>query len=204
MRIRNFLFIILGLILLIFVVYFKLEIDKLEEKNLGLKLSERDLSQEFKDYKSQELQKKLLQEKIRVKEEKKRAQEKRKKVVLEQEQLRVQKIEHLKIKVETAFEAVQKIYAKYKNTKCKKLIIKEALNQHGVFIKDYKGNSIGNIQVKELHVQGRAIGLEEIQKVRRHKEAYIKIHSPDTNITQTIYVKDLHMYDWYIGSSTTF
>jgi hypothetical protein len=197
MRIRDSIFIILGLTLLTFVVYLKLELAKLENKNLNLKISERTISQEFKNYKAQEIQKKFLQEK-------KRAQEKRKRLALEEEQQRVQKIENLKIKVDTAYEAAQKLYTKYKNRKCKKSIIKEALNQHLVFIKDYEGNSVGEIQAKELQTQGRAIGLEEIQKVRRHKEGFIKISPPDAKITQTIYVKDLEMYDLYIGSSTIF
>jgi len=197
MRIRDSIFIILSLTLLTFTIYFKLEINKLENKNLNLKISKHTVNQEFKNYKFQEIQSKLLQDTQRAKEEKKR-------LILEQEQLRKRKIENLKIKVDTAFGEAQKLYKKYKNGKCKELIIKEALNQHRVFIKDYGGNDVGEIQTTELHVQGRALRLEEIQKVRRHQEGFIKIKSADTNITQTIYVKDLGMYDLYIGSSTTF
>ena len=197
MRIRDSLFVIIGLALFTFAVYFKLERDKLEDKNLNLKISKRTLSQEFKNYKSQELQKKLLQAKQRAQAEKKR-------VALEQEQVRIQKIENLKIKVDSAFEAVQNLYKKYKNGKCKKLIILEALNQHAVFIKNYQGSSVGNVKSKYLQTKTRAIGLEEIQKVRRHQQGFIKINATDANISQTIYVKDLGMYDLYIGSSTTF
>jgi len=194
MHIRDFLFVILGLTLLIFVVYFKLKIDKLEEKNLDLKISKRTISQKFKNYKSQEIQRKFLQDK-------KRAQEEKKRVALEEEQLRIQKIANLKIKVDTAFTVAQKISKKYRNTKCKEYIIKEALNQHLVFIKNYQGTSVGNVKSEYLEIKGRAIGLEEIQKVRRHQEGFIKINSTDANVTQTIYVKDLGMYDLYIGST---
>ncbi|MFK5938081.1 MAG: hypothetical protein QM497_06755 [Sulfurimonas sp.] len=197
MSIKNFLFVILGLMLLIFAIYFKLEIDKLEDKNLELKISKRAISQEFKNYKFQEIQKKFLQEK-------KRTQEERIRLALEEEQLRTQKIKNLKIKVDTAFEEAQKIFKKYRNTKCKEYIIKEALNQHLVFIKNYQGVSVGSVKSEYLKQKTRAIGLEEIQKVRRHKEGFIKIKSADANLTQTIYVKDLGMYKLYIGSSTTF
>lgn len=197
MRIRDSLFIIFIVALFALAVYFKLEINKLEDKNLNLKISERTISQEFKSYKLEEIQKKFLQDK-------KMQQEQRERLVLEQEKLRVQKRKNLKIKVDTAFENAQKIYKKYKNTKCKEYIIKEALNQHLVFIKDYEGVGVGDIKDEHSDIKGRAIGLEEIQKVRRHQEGYIEIKPVDTNTTQSIYVKDLGMYDWYIGSSDSF
>lgn len=197
MRIRDSLFIIFIVALFALVVYFKLEITKLEDRNLALKLAKRTVSQEFKSYKSQEIQKKFLQDK-------KMQEEQRERLALEQEKLLIQKRKNLKIKVETAFNAAQNIYKKYKNTKCKEYIIKEALNQHLVFIKDYKGSVVGNIKDEHPDMKGRAIGLEEIQKVRRHQEGFIKIKSADANISQTIYVKDLGMYKLYIGSSMTF
>ena len=197
MRIRDSLFIIFTVALFALAVYFKLEISKLEDKNLELTTSKLNISDEFKSYKKQEIQKRFLQEKEMQKEQRER-------LVLEQKKLRIQKRRNLKIKVDTAFESAQKIYKKYRNTKCKEYIIKEALNQHLVFIKDYEGVVVGNIKDEHSDINGRAIGLEEIQKVRRHQEGFIKIKSADTNTTQSIYVKDLGMYDWYIGSSTAF
>lgn len=195
MRIRDSLSIILSLTLLSFAVYFKVEVNRLEDKNIDLTLSKSLVGKEFKNYKSQEREKKLLQDK-------KRAQEEKKELVLKQKQLRVQKIKNLKLKVDSAFEVAQKLFKKYRNRKCKKQIIKEALNQHLVYIKNYQGSSVGSVQSHYIDTKGRAIGLEEIQKVRRYKEGFIKIKSSDTNITQIIYVKDLGMYKLYIGAST--
>lgn len=193
MRIRDIIFIMIGLMLFVFAVYFKSEMSKLEDENLELKTAKRSISQEFKEYKSAQIQKNLL-----------RAKEEEQKIREEEKKLRTQKRKNLKIKVDTAYESAQNLYKKYRNTKCKEYIIKEALNQHLVFIKDYKGSLVGNVKDRYLKTQNRAIGLEEIQKVRKYHEGFIDIKPKDSNITQTIYVKDLDMYDWFIGISDTF
>jgi len=193
MRTRDIFFTIIGLSLFAFAVYFRVEISKLEDENLELKIKKHSISQKFKEYKFSQTQKKLL-----------RIKEKENKVKEEQKKKRIQKRKNLKIEVDDAFSSAQKLYKKYKNTKCKEYIIKEALNQHLVFIKNYKGSLVGSVEDKYLPAQNRAIGLEEIQKVRRYHKGFIDIKPKDSNITQTIYVKDLNMYDWYIGISGTY
>ena len=124
----------------------------------------------------------------------------------------------LKVRVNMAYDSARFIYEKYKGKKSKKEIkerIIDALNQmvfNGkkdyIFITDFSGNSIlwGNQRYgKELttyvDADGRSIVLEEIQKVRKDGEGFIESRFVEGGSKQVILVKNLKMYDWYIGSS---
>ena len=124
----------------------------------------------------------------------------------------------LKSKVELAFEISQKIYKKYYGKKTPKEIkqrIKDTLSelsydnkQEYIFITDFNANAIlqgshlaDKDIVRYLDADRRAIVLEEIQKVRRHHEGFIRSKRSSDNKEEIIYVKKLDMYEWYIGSS---
>ena len=121
----------------------------------------------------------------------------------------------LKSKVDIAYNIAHEIDEKYKKKKkLAKQRVKDALyelvsdNEYDtIFITDYRANAIllgshledDNI-AQYLDKDSRSIVYEEIQKVRRHGEGYIKSvrNSGDKEI---IYVKSLDLYDWYIGSN---
>ena len=121
----------------------------------------------------------------------------------------------LKSKVDIAYNIAHEIDEKYKKKKkLAKQRVKDALyelvsdNEYDtIFITDYRANAIllgshledENI-AQYLDKDSRSIVYEEIQKVRRHGEGYIKSvrNSGDKEI---IYVKSLDLYDWYIGSN---
>jgi signal transduction histidine kinase len=127
--------------------------------------------------------------------------------------------QELKIRVDLAYESANYIYDKYKNSKSKEDIknrIKDALlkmsfndKKNYIFISSFEGNSIlsGSREPKSENIlaytdaDGRSIVLEEITKVRKHKEGYIKSRHYKGGGYKTIYVKDLGFYNWYIGSS---
>jgi len=124
----------------------------------------------------------------------------------------------LKKEVVLAYKIAHKIYKRYKGKKSTKEIksrIKEALleivyndkNEY-IFITNYKANAVlSGSHLKEedislyLDADNRSVVLEEIQKVRRHKEGYIYSNRSDTGEKEIVFVKDLGFYDWYIGSS---
>lgn len=126
----------------------------------------------------------------------------------------------LQKRVDMAYKSARFIYEKYNGKKSKKEIeerIIDALNQMTystkkdyIFIADFAGNSIlsrssllnqKNISAYE-DVDGRSIILEEIQKVRKEGEGFLESNFYTGSGKQIILVKDLDMYDWYIGSST--
>ena len=124
----------------------------------------------------------------------------------------------LSAKVNLAFSISQKIYNKYKGKKSPKEIkqrIKDTLSelsydnkQEYIFITDFDANAILNGShllnkeiVKYRDADDRAIILEEIQKVRRHHEGYIRSRREADKLEEIIYVKELGIYNWYIGSS---
>ena len=124
----------------------------------------------------------------------------------------------LALKVDMAFETAQKIYVKYRGKKSEEEIkerIKDALSQMSynnkreyIFITDFDANAILNgshLRSKDIvryrDADNRAIVLEEIQKVRRHSDGYIKSRRFTDKKEEIIYVKALKIYDWYIGSS---
>lgn len=125
----------------------------------------------------------------------------------------------LKNRVDLAKKTAHYIYEKYdgKIPASKiKLQIKDALTnmvwqgkKNYIWITDYDGNNLlaANEKFHEINMldyvdtQGRAIILEEIQKVRRHQEGYIKTFFSSIDDEQILFVKDLGIYDWFIGSS---
>ncbi|WP_373069893.1 cache domain-containing protein [Sulfurimonas sp.] len=125
----------------------------------------------------------------------------------------------LKVRVELAYESAKYIYDKYKNTHSKEDIknrIKDALlkmsfndKKNYIFISSFDGNSIlsGSRESQNKNIldytdaDGRSVVLEEITKVRKYKEGFIKSKHYKGGGIKTIYVKDLGFYDWYIGSS---
>ena len=126
----------------------------------------------------------------------------------------------LKTRVDMAYKSARYIYEKYVGKKSKKEIkerIIDALNQMTyniqqdyIFINDFIGNNIlsrssllsqKNISAYE-DVDGRAIVLEEIQKVIKDDEGFLESNFYTGSGKQIILVKNLDMYNWYIGSST--
>jgi signal transduction histidine kinase len=127
--------------------------------------------------------------------------------------------DELSQRVNMAYESARFIYEKYKGKKNKRDIkerIVDALNQMTysakrdyIFIADFNGNNVlsrssllnqDNIS-GYVDVDGRSIILEEIQKVRKTGEGFLKSNFYSGAGKQIILVKDLDMYDWYIGSS---
>ncbi len=125
--------------------------------------------------------------------------------------------DELKARVELAYESATYIYEKYKKTNSKNDIknrIKDALskmsdNKNYIFISSFSGDSIlsGSRGTKDKNLlgytdaDGRSVVLEEITKVRKHKEGFIKSTDPKNGRLKSIYVRNLGFYDWYIGSS---
>ncbi len=125
----------------------------------------------------------------------------------------------LKTRVDMAYESARFIYEKYKGKKSKRDIkerIVDALNQmmysgkkDYIFITDFSGNNIlsrspllnqKNISAY-VDTDGRSIILEEIQKVRKLGEGFLESNFYPGAGKQIILVKNLDMYNWYIGSS---
>ena len=125
----------------------------------------------------------------------------------------------LQTRVDMAYKSARYIYEKYKSKKSKRDIkqrIKDTLNQMTysanrdyIFMADFKGNNIlsrserlnqKNISAYE-DADGRAIVLEEIQKVRRRGEGFLESNFYKGAGKEVILVKNLDIYDWYIGSS---
>ncbi|MCW8838861.1 MAG: cache domain-containing protein, partial [Thiovulaceae bacterium] len=125
----------------------------------------------------------------------------------------------LKTRVDLAYESAKYIYEKYKKTNSKRDIknrIKDALSKmyfnekkNYIFITSFNGQSIlsGSRELEDKNIMaysdadGRAIVLEEITKVKKHKDGFIKSNHYQGGGVKTIYVKDLGFYDWYIGST---
>ncbi|WP_415397564.1 cache domain-containing protein [Sulfurimonas sp. CS5] len=126
----------------------------------------------------------------------------------------------LQTRVDMAYKSARYIYEKYEEKKGKYEIkerIVDALNQMTystkkdyIFIADFSGNTILSrsslLNQKNISayadVDGRSIILEEIQKVRKSGEGFLESNFYAGAGKQIILVKDLDMYNWYIGSST--
>ena len=125
----------------------------------------------------------------------------------------------LRVELDLAYKISQYIHKKYKNTKSKKDIqqrIVEALknvsykgiNNH-IFITDFLGNNIlsGSHKLSKKNILSfedsdhRSIVLEEIQKVKKSGEGFINSDFFKDGESLTIMVKDLKIYDWFIGTS---
>ena len=125
----------------------------------------------------------------------------------------------LKIKLDSAYLSASYIYNKYKNTKSKKDIQQRIIdslsqmnynnNTNHIFIRSFGGKSLlsNNEKFKDMDLlvysdaDGRAIILEEITKVRKHKEGFIRTRFSEGSGVQLEMVKNLGFYDWYIGTS---
>ncbi|MEA3330720.1 MAG: cache domain-containing protein [Campylobacterota bacterium] len=125
----------------------------------------------------------------------------------------------LKNRVDTAYKSAIYIYRKYKGKKSNQEIkerIIDALGQMScsneqshIFISDYNGNSVlspnQKLESRRLSsyadADGRSMVLEEIQTVRKRGEGFLRSRSFDDKKWQRILVKDLSVFDWFIGSS---
>ena len=193
MKTREYLLIILSIGLLASTVYFILHANKLSRENEIIK-------GEFTAYKkSVHKAKEAEVKRVELLKLAQTEKEKREKIAYREKLYR-----GLKEKVQKAYKLAQRLEKKYKRKKSRKSIIIEALNQSGVYIKSYSGNQVGDINSSYLVDGLRAIPLEEIQKVRRHKEGYIKVESEKNAAIEYIYVKNLEMYQLYIGASVIF
>ncbi len=182
MKIRELFLIIVSVGLLSTTLYFVMQNTKLKEENLHVKKELQTYIQNAQNAKEEALQEQKDFEKA-------------------------QKVkEHLALKerVKEAYLLAQALQEKYKDRKNLQLIIVEALNQKGVYVKNYAGDSVGDVQGVYLKDGLRAIALEEIQKVRRRKEGYIQLQDENSEQKEEIYVKDLEMYQLFIGASRIF
>ena len=124
----------------------------------------------------------------------------------------------LRSEVELAYKIVQKIYKKYKGKKSSKEIkqrIKDSLSEMvyndksgHVFVTDFQANAILNgsrLSDSEISryrdADHRSIILEEIHKVRKYGEGFLSSNRYLDDEKEIIFVKDLEIYNWYIGSS---
>ncbi|MBL0708964.1 MAG: cache domain-containing protein [Sulfurimonas sp.] len=117
----------------------------------------------------------------------------------------------LKKRVDEAYENARFIYDKYKGKKSSFEIkgrILDSLNQMGdkrkqdaLYLSDFNARNIlfGVKSNKTIHQRNRS--LEEIQMVRKNKEGFLEGKFDGGSTKQVIFVKDLGIYDWYIGSS---
>jgi len=127
--------------------------------------------------------------------------------------------DELKLRLDVAHKSAIYIYRKYKNKKSKKDIQQRILdslsqmdfedNTNHIFIRSFRGKNILSANKKLENVDllvyndadGRAIILEEITKVRKRKEGFIRTRfSEGSGVLQEM-VKDLGFYGWYIGTS---
>ncbi len=125
----------------------------------------------------------------------------------------------LRTRVDMAYKSAKFIYEKYKGKKSKQEIkerIIDALNQMTytqnkdyIFITDFSGKNIlsRSSTLKQKNISGytdvdnRAIILEEIQKVRKRGEGFLESNFYVGAGRQITFVKNLNIYNWYIGSS---
>jgi len=125
----------------------------------------------------------------------------------------------LKNRVNLAYETAQYIHDKY-NKLSHAVIIKRHISdslkrmvwkgsqKNYIWITDYRGNNIlsddRNLDKRNIidykDADGRAIVLEEIQMVRKHKAGFIATRFSKKSGKQIMYVKDFGHYDWFIGS----
>lgn len=125
----------------------------------------------------------------------------------------------LKKRVDRAYETAVFIHDKYKNIKKKEDIrqrVEDTLKRmlfndqkNHIFMMDTKGNSIlsGSYDFKRQNIinfedaDGRSIILEEIQKVKKYGEGFLRSKFAKDRSWQIIYVKALGFDNLYIGST---
>jgi hypothetical protein len=119
-----------------------------------------------------------------------------------------EKKEILKKKLQFAYTIVENLKKKYTNKKRLKEAIILSLSATDIFISDYNANvillgnqNIGeNPLIKYVDKNGRSIVLEEIQKVRRHGEGFLKTTNSINSKQEIVFVKNLDLFNWFIGS----
>jgi len=119
-----------------------------------------------------------------------------------------EKKEILKNKVQLVYDIVQNLKKNDTNTKRLKEEIILSLSATDIFISDYNANvvllgnqNIGeNPLIKYVDKSGRSIVLEEIQKVRRHGEGFLKTTNSVNGKQEIIFIKNLDFSNWFIGS----
>ena len=127
--------------------------------------------------------------------------------------------DELKRRVDRAYETavfIQNKYKKMKNSKNIRQRIEDAIEhmvyndkKNHIFMMDTQGNSIlsGKYKFKSKNildfedVDGRSIILEEIQKVKKHGEGFLRSRFSKDGSWQVIYVKDLGFNNLFIGST---
>lgn len=121
----------------------------------------------------------------------------------------------LKSNVESATESALRIFEKYRSRLDERQIKQRIIdclaqfkNEKGtakIFIKDFEGNQLlGEILASSpKNMIGRSLTLEEIQKVRKNGKGYL-FNNLQNNSQKIVYVKNLGLYDWFIGSDTYF
>lgn len=125
----------------------------------------------------------------------------------------------LQERVSIAYQTARAIYEKHKKVKSKKDIqerIIESLEkiqyygaENHIFITNYQGDAIllGDQNIDKdnlsnyLDADARSIVLEEIQKVRKYGEGFLKSKQIVDNEKEIIFVKDFGAYDWFIGTN---
>jgi|FLOH01.1.fsa_nt_gi hypothetical protein len=190
MKLRESILIIVSVGLLSSTVYFMQHVNKLNKENEKAKNELLAYKKSVQMEKEEEAKKLEL---LKIAQDEKKKKEYRKKLRLD-----------VKDKIQNAYELAQRLEEKYKKKSNRKSIIIEALNQRGVYIKSYTGKQVGDINSSYLVDGLRAIPLEEIQKVRRHKEGYIKVDNKQSNAIQYVYVKNLEIHQLFIGASAIF
>ena len=117
----------------------------------------------------------------------------------------------LKDRVYKAYGDAKKVYDKYHKIKRKKDVkqrVKDTLEGR-VFVTNFSTNSIlmGNQKfgrediTNYVDADHRSIVLEELQKVRKRGEAFIKSRHAQDGSKEIIFVENLDMYDWFIGDN---
>jgi len=117
--------------------------------------------------------------------------------------------------VQKAYKSAYYIYEKYKGIKSTKEIKQRIIDTIkvmnspddgvSIFLTDYDANVIFNkdnrYDSKYLDAEHRSIMLEEIQKVRKDTQGYLRSCDFYTKKYKRILVKDLGFFDWFIGCS---
>ncbi len=117
----------------------------------------------------------------------------------------------LQKRVDVAYANARFIYEKYKGKKTN-IEIKERIldsfnqmgyssNKEALYISNFKGNNI-LFRKENLHkIHQRSLVLEEIQMVKKKSEGFLEGKFYQGVGKQVVFVKDLEMYGWYIGSA---
>ena len=123
----------------------------------------------------------------------------------------------LKHSVDMAYDSARYIYEKYDTKKSTKEIKERIIDSQmafntsktPVFMTSFSGENIlsRSLKLSERNIiayedaNHRAIILEEIQKVRKHQEGFLQSDFYEKNQNYITYVKNLNIYNYYIGSS---